>query len=283
MSIGKKAMLVGLSIKVWIARKYDKEISAEVAERHASDASVDAGRFNKNLLPGKAESYEEVLRISRKIRTFYYDQTLPWSKEGHRILTAANYLPFVEGIRKLRKDFDLAVERFVREYPVLREEARVLLNGMFRDEDYPSATEMPDKFDIEIETLPVPEAGDFRVEILEDDAESIRKEIEERMEKEMSAAHRDLVGRLLIAVKKIAERLSDPEGRIRDAIFENLTEIAEIAPRLNIFGDDRINEIAEEMKKLGSIVPDAVRENPVMRAEVALRAKEIENRIAGFL
>jgi hypothetical protein len=57
-SLCSRAMLCLLSISMWSARKYDREASEEIAQRHG--AQPDAGRYNKVLLP------KEALRRSRK-------------------------------------------------------------------------------------------------------------------------------------------------------------------------------------------------------------------------
>lgn len=112
-NLSTKAMLVGLAIRGWQARKYDRKISIEVAEQHA--ATPDAGRFNKHLLPGSAESYEAVHKKGRELRAFHYENTLPWSKEGQRILPAANFEDFSEGVRRFKREYAMLVEEFLRE------------------------------------------------------------------------------------------------------------------------------------------------------------------------
>ena len=53
-NLATKAMLVDLSIRAWNARKFDKKITKEVAQRHGTTEK--AGRYNKNLLPFDAPS-----------------------------------------------------------------------------------------------------------------------------------------------------------------------------------------------------------------------------------
>lgn len=274
MSLKEKSMLIGLTIRTWVARKYDAQISLEISEMHAK--TNDAGRFNKHLLPGKAESYEAVLKKGRELRSFYYENTLPWSKEGHRILPAANYQDFADGVRRMKREFDILVDNFLREYPLLKEDAKVLLNGMYRESDYPTMDEMPGKFGIDIEVLPLPDASDFRVTIADEEIGLIRKEIQERMEREFEAANRDLWMRLRIAVGNMIGRLSDPNGIFRDSLVDNLRDIVALIPKLNVTGDAKLAEIAETCsKELARYEPQTLREDMVIRAQVAAQAKEI--------
>jgi len=282
MSLKDKAMLVGLTIKAWVARKYDQAISLEISEMHAK--TNDAGRFNKHLLPGKAESYEAVLKKGRELRAFYYENTLPWSKEGHRILPAANYQDFADGVRRFKREYEILVQDFLREYPMLKEEAKVLLNGMYREADYPSMEDMVGKFGLELEVLPLPDADDFRVMIADNEVDGIRKEIHDRMAKEFDAANRDLWMRLRVAVGNMVGRLSDPNGIFRDSLVDNLRDIIDLVPKLNVTGDAKLTEITENCAKALAVhEPQTLRDNIVVRSQVAAQAKEIAQIMDAFM
>jgi hypothetical protein len=274
MSINDKAMLVGLTIHGWQARKYDRKISLEVSEQHTS--TTDAGRFNKHLLPGSAESYEAVHKKGRELRTFYYENTLPWSKDGQRILPTANYDDFSDGVRRLKREYNMLADEFVREYPLLKEDARVLLNGMFNEMDYPRTDEMRNRFAIEIETLPMPSADDFRVNLANEEVDRIKKQIEMRMKVELEKANKDLWNRLRNAVDNMVLRLSAPEGRFHDTLVSNLQQIVELIPRLNFTGDEDLQKVSDVcVSALTRHTAQELRENAETRAKVAAQAKEI--------
>lgn len=281
-NLSLKAMLVGLTIHGWQARKYDKKISAQVAEQH--NASADAGRFNKHLLPGAAKSYDAVHKKGRELRTFYYDNTLPWSKDGQRILPAANYEAFTEGVREFRRQYELLAEAFVREYPVLKADAKLLLNGMYLESDYPTEEDMREKFDIRLETLPMPAAGDFRVALRDEEVDRIQKEIETRLQKEIEAANRDLWSRLREAVDNMVLRLSNPDGKFHDTLVTNLQDVCELIPRLNMTGDQDLEKIRAKCEECLTVnQPQSLRDDPVVRATVAAQAREISHIMDAYM
>lgn len=271
--LAAKAVLVGLCIHGWQARKYDRKISEEVAQKHA--ATTDAGRFNKHLLPGGAESYDAVHKKGRELRTFYYENTLPWSKDGQRILPTANYDRFSEGVRKLRREYETLAREFVREYPVLKEDARLLLNGMFQESDYPQPSEMMEKFSIELETLPIPAASDFRVDLGNEEVARIQKEIQARLEREFANANKELWERLRVAVGNIVERLSSPNAKFHDTLISNLQDLVGLIPNLNVTGDENLEAVRQRCQALTAHSPDTLRSDTSIRAEVAKQAKEI--------
>lgn len=272
-NLSEKAVLVGLSIHGWQARKYDRKISAEVAEQHA--ATSDAGRFNKHLLPGGAESYDAVHKKGRELRSFYYENTLPWSKDGQRILPTKNYQTFSDGIRKMRREYETLAREFIREYPVLKEDARLLLNGMYKESDYPQPSEMMDKFSIVVETLPLPTASDFRVDLAKEEVDRIKKEIETRIENEFANANKDLWERLRVSVGNIVGRLSCPDSKFHDTLISNLTDLVNLIPNLNVTGDENLEAVRKRCEALTAHTPETLRTDTAVRADVAFQAKEI--------
>lgn len=273
-NLHQKAMLVGLAIHGWQARKYDRRISAEVSVAHA--ATQNAGRYNKHLLPQAAASYEAVHKKGREFRTFYYDNTLPWSKDGQRILPTKNYEQFAEGVRKFKREYKLLTEDFLREYPVLKEDARILLNGMFNESDYPQVEEMRGKFWIDLETLPFPTAEDFRVNLAGNEVDRIRREIEERVRMELDKAGKDLWNRLRTAVDNMILRLSSPESKFHDTLVGNIRDIVDLIPRLNFVEDANLEAVrAKCAETLVVHNPQVLREDVGVRSLVAAQAKEI--------
>ena len=280
-NLSNKAVLVGIAISGWQARKYDRKISAEVAEQHA--ATTDAGRFNKCLLPGGAESYDAVHKKGRELRTFYYENTLPWSKDGQRILPTANYEKFSTGVRAFRRDYEFLAREFVREYPILKEDARLLLNGMFLESDYPDPSAMMSKFSVTVEMLPLPSAADFRVDLGQSEVARIQSEIESRLKNEFANANKDLWDRLSVAVANIKGRLQVPDAKFHDTLISNLQDLVNLIPNLNVTGDANLDAMLKRCKALTVHSPNTLRNDTVTRAEVAQQAKEISDVMAAYM
>ena len=132
-----------------------------MADQHGAHQS--AGRYNKQLLRG-ADKLEELRTLAGQIRQYFYKITLPWSDEGY---------PSAAGELLLRADGPNAGVRGRRSsrawrsswpvYPQYIEQVRPELNGLFREEDYPSAEKLRNKFGVKLEVLPIPTGEDFRV------------------------------------------------------------------------------------------------------------------------
>ena len=66
-------------------------------------------------------------------------------------------------MREFEASFSQQVEEFLDVYPSYIEQVRPELNGLFREEDYPSADKLRKKFGVKLEVLPIPSGDDFRV------------------------------------------------------------------------------------------------------------------------
>lgn len=273
-SICNKAVMVSLSVSTWTARKYSKEITAKINADHG--ASGDAGRYNKSLLPGDAESYKALMRVAGYARTAHYSQTLAWSDEGWRLLPTANYQEYTDKLRSLTSDFETALESFLLDYPALVQQSRARLNGMYKDSDYPDVYDLRAKFRIGCEFSPVPTSGDFRLDLAGDTIAAIEQSVENRVKTATDLAVKDSWTRLKDCVEHIHGRLSDPKAIFRDSLIENARELTDILGRLNVTGDTGLELARRDVSnKLAQYEPDMLRSDATARAQVAQDAKSI--------
>lgn len=266
-----RAMLASLRISSWSARKYDKKVTAETNAAHGADS--DAGRYNKMLLPGDASSYKALTSHIAATRVLHYDQTLAWSDDGWRLLPVANFTKYTDKLRAARHTYDALLSDFLADYPALQQAARVKLNGMYRDEDYP--VNVAGKYDFGIEYNPVPAGGDFRVELSQDEIDIIATRTESRVKNAFEDAHKDAVKRLYDCVARIHERLAQPNAIFRDSLISNATELCDVLTRLNISGDVNLETLRRQTDSLATVQPDALRNDAVTRIQTANAAQGI--------
>ncbi len=279
--IHSRAMLVSLRLSTWTARKYDKRVTAEVNASHG--ASSDAGRFNKMLIPGDALSYKAIMQLAGSIRTQHYANTLAWSDEGWRLLPTANFTEYSSFVRKAQSEFNTLLEDFLTEYPALRESARVRLNGMYREEDYPTTSQIRHKFSVCLDYSPLPAKGDFRVDLPADEVQRIESECQAKVTDATHDAMQDCWRRLYDCVQHIHERMITPDAIFRDSLIHNARELCDMLTRLNVTGDANLEAMRAEIEdSLVSNDPDTLRENDSLRNDTATLAEDIMSRMAGY-
>lgn len=285
-SLSSRAMLCSLSISMWSARKHDPDASQEIAQRHG--AQSDAGRYHKVLLPKAALG--EIQKIVSEARQEHYFMTLPWDDNGYRVLPAAAYMDHAEKMRELSSRFEPAVEALATQFKKLVEEAKVRLGGLFRPEDYPSPEELRLKFSFETKVMPLPDAGDFRVTLGDEEKERIKRQITVAVEASLQVASRELWQRLYEAVSHMAERLQayktteeGVEHPFRNSVVTNLVKLVDVLPRLNVTGDPELERLAAQVRDSLLVDPQELRKSEPLRTEIAKEATAIAAKMAVFM
>ena len=287
MDLNRDAMLVGLRITAWSGRLYDREASDHVAVHH--DASASAGRYNKRLLPKAA--FAALTATMSEARTRHYANSLPWDDKGSRLLTVANYEHYTELMDGLRERVVRQRARFIEDYDDYVGQARLDLGKLFRIEDYPSKETLQDKFSIRYRITPVPDADHFIAKLASDDTDRVKRDIERHVEEQFHDAVGDLYRRLAEAVERVSERLNEDENGkplvFRDTMISNIRDLVDVVPRLNIFGDDRLARLCEQVKdRIAGVEPDSLRPSktfdPVARAHVKRDADALMEQFAGY-
>jgi hypothetical protein len=280
-SIHARAMLVSLRLSTWTARKYDKAISNKVAAEH--NATSDAGRYNKMLLPGDCASYKALMQHVGSVRTAHYANTLAWADDGFRLLPTANFMEHSTMARQWRATFNDLKREFLSEYPMLREQARVRLNGMYKDEDYPTVSQIEGKFGIYLDYCPLPAKGDFRVDLPADAIADIEATVTDRITRATSEAMNDAWKRLHDTVKHIFEKTVQPDAIFRDSLIYNARELCDTLSRMNVTGDANLEAFRTEVESyLTASDPDTLRDNDKVREDTATLAEDILTRMSAF-
>jgi hypothetical protein len=207
-SLSSSAMLVELSIGTWTARKLDKQVTDEV--NVSKRASSQASRVNKNLLPG-VEHLDNITKYASSVRNWMYTQTLPWSDFGARLIPTATFFEFKQEIDKHEAEFHRLVDEFITEYPNLISMQAFKLGDMFDRREYPTADEIKAKFKFHVSYMPVPDAGDFRVDIGNEAVAQLREHYAQDYKAKIDEAMSDVRKRLLDNLTHLSERLTDKE------------------------------------------------------------------------
>lgn len=283
MNITTKAMLIRFSAQQWSARKLDRKATKEVADKH--NTTTDAGRYNKNLLAGFDAPLVAIAKTVNAARTYHYENTLPWSDDGGaRILPSAHYLDYCANMRAHRAKFDAAVNAFCEQYPQLKESARVTLNGLFNPSEYPDTEAIRRKFGFDFSVMPLPDAGDFRVTLSDDEVARVRADIEDRANKAIADAMRDLWQRLYECVQAMRDKLSTQDAVFRDSLVQNLRDLCALLPKLNLTNDSTLDELRTQAERdLCDFEPQTLRNDMHARQLVADKAAQMMSIMSAYM
>jgi hypothetical protein len=279
-TITSRVMLASISISVWGARRFDSKVTEEVEAAHRTKG---IGRFNKRLLPEYCPSYKEVVSIASRFRTHFYDNTLEYEQRGSRLVPTRVYMALAERCRQYKEEFELAVSVFLTDYDNLKAQARIELNGLFNEADYPTVDLLRTKFGVKMSVLPFPDASQFGIDFPPDVLAEIRTDIDEHVRRSIEMANRDLVGRLYEAVKHMAERLSG-SANVRLDVAAQVKDLCVLLPKLNFTDDPHLNHLlVQTQTHLANYSGAELKDSQFLRDQVADKASEIEHLMASFM
>ena len=180
--------------------------------------------------------------------------------------------------------FNCAVDQFCGEYPELRESAKLHLNGLYRDLDYPDVERVRGKFAFAVSFQPVPTSGDLRVDIDHAHLEAIKEQIQGASDKRLREACGDLWRRLYDAVGHLCAKLKDPKGQFKNSTVENISELCGLLPKLNLTADPELDRMVREVQsKIAGATAEELRINPRVRETVANDSSAILSAMGAFM
>lgn len=276
-SILTKAVLCKVSISMFNPKRTDSKITNEVL--HEKNAKRNAGIWMKNIIDPKA--LDPITRLASKSRQVHYKFTLPWGNDAWRILSNKIFLDYQKELTDCKKEFKDQVNIFIANWDTFVEQAKVSLNTMFNPLEYPALNTLRNSFDFAIDFCPLPDDGDFRVELAQNDIDEMKENLNERMKKAQEDATRDLWIRLQQPIACIVEKLSDSEAIFRDSLIENVKEIITLIPKINIEDNPLLNSFANECNVLIKD-PQLLRDDKQEREKTALKAQELLEKLKGY-
>lgn len=276
--ITEKAILATLNMGQYTGKKQDKKAERSV---ESTFNAHDAGTYRKATIA--QESLRGVSTLANEIRTYFYTHTLPWTDEGKRLKGMTDYLEFTSQLRQYEALFNQKADEFTANYPDLIEEARNRLNGLFNPKDYPTPEAIREKFYFDVHFDPIPEEGDIRVNIQQDELDKLNADLETRKATAIAQAMKDPYIRLHDAIRHAQERLSDPKAIFRDSLIDNIVDLLKILPTLNVTDDPTLEALRKEAsERLTKYNPDTLREYQTARTEIADNASDLLRKMKGL-
>lgn len=266
-SISSSAMLVELNISVWTGRKFDKGVSQEIDTQ--KQTTTRAGNYSKRLFADEP-IFDAIQKYAGNSRTYHYHATMPWSDSGLRLLTTTMFFDYQKEITGMEMEFNRLVEQFVNQYDKLVLQAQMKLGALFNPDDYPHVDTVRDKFRFSVKFAPVPEVGDWRVNVGNEAQEMLKESYAEYYQANLEQAYADVWERTHEALKRMSEKLSGDKKQIfRDTLVGNVQEMIDLLDKFNITGDAKMKQAKVKMESaLSGITPDALREDDALRHDV---------------
>lgn len=262
-------MLVELSISTWTGRKKDKRASEDVTSMNHAAAGVAA--VNKKLLGDCAELIA-VQKFTANLRNAHYAMTMPWSDTGLRLLPTTQYFKYHQQMTALQQEYERLVALFLSAYDWEIMQAQTKLGDLFIRDEYPTTESLHNKFSFRLTYIPLPDAGDWRINIQNDAMDELKAHYENYYSTQLGQAMNDVWRRTYDALSRMSERLdyADHEQKkvFRDSLVDNVAEMIELLRVCNVANDVQMAAMADNLEEaMRGVTPDALREDEWLRRE----------------
>jgi hypothetical protein len=279
MSISSSAVLVELNISVWPASKIDREVTSQVNAN--ASAHKDASQTKKNLFAGTSLR-ADIEKFAARVRLYNNQHTLPWADKGERMLPTKLFMDYKQTMNGYERTFEMLCDNFFDEYETLVRDAQVNLGSLYKAEDYPPLEEVRKKFSFRRSVKPLPEAGDFRLDIPAHDLEEMKAAYENQYSEKLAEAMRTPWERLhevVLSMSKKLEDSGDAKKRYHDSLISNPLELCELLTKLNVTNDPKLEDARRqvELAMLGTNIEE-VKEDATVREDLKSKVDAILDR-----
>jgi len=276
--ITQKAMLCRLRIGMWGAEKLDRKLTAEITTQ--KKAKSNAARVTKTLY--ESPFLNEYRTLAGATRQYARDLTMPWDDNATRLLPVAMFDDYSQGIQPLLSALDDAKEAVFDDFKDCQTREQARMGDMYNPADFPSVEAIQGKFYHDTQFWPIPSAGDWRVDMDTQRMAEIESSTENMVNQRLESAMGDLWERTYERVKKLWENLSK-EDRYYDSHLDNLTELVEMLPDMNLTADPRLSKLAEDLRlNLCTKSMDDFRKDIGARGDAIKASRDAMTTIEGF-
>lgn len=282
MSITSSAVLVEMNISVWTANKLDKGATDAVLLSNGATVA-DAAQVRKNLMAGTTLR-KQIADYAAGCRLWHNTRTLPWSDKGPRILPTSLFMEYKQELNVRRDTFMRMTDEFRVNYPALIQTSANYMGALHNPDDYPSVDEVMNKFGFKVVFSPVPESGDFRLDIPQQELVEVKQSYDDAFDTRLAEAMRtpwEQLHKMLVGMSdKLTEGDEETKRRWHDTFLTNAQEMCGMLTHLNITKDPKLEAARRQLETalVGQDIDD-IKENEGTRAD--LKAK-LDNILSGF-
>ena len=147
------------------------------------------------------------------------------------------------------------------------------LGDLFDANDYPDADAVRAKFGYRMVFSPVPDAGDFRIDLPVQEMNAMKAQYEANANERVETAMREQWGKLHDMVARMSEKLEEPEGedkrRWHDTFITNAQEMCGMLTHLNVTKDPTLEEARRGLERaIAGVDIDEIKESLDVREDV---------------
>jgi len=282
-TLSGSAMLLDLHISTYTGRKQDKATAEEV--NTAKNAkSKKASSVYKSLFADDAD-LEAIVAYGGRVRSWLYDVTLPWSDGGTRLVPTSKFFDISHELNQHEQEFFKLVQRFLNNYTTKVSAQAFRLGKLFSAVEYPSAGEIQNKFGFTFVFTPVPQAGDFRVDLPAEALAQVEANFEQAVSKRVQSVMQEPWDRLYKEVSHIKDKMIDKEDgkpqKLYQSMLDNALSLCETLKSLNIMNDPDLEAARRALElSLTNVDIKSLRQSSEVREAIKVKMQDLTDKFS---
>lgn len=291
-SIANRAMKAVFHRGVGAARRIRDEVAEEAVKKQFGD---EGQIVTRKLFANKASAIYKRNQVANEMYAFHMKHTLPHGDDGSRLLPNAVYFEYVQQMGVFEQQLYALDKQILNTYDQLVKEdvafrvAALIAQGkpapILLEAEYPDLQQIKGYLYAEWHLEPIATANDFRYQV----DPAIVERLNGRLKQMEDDLRFEFVRRLADPMKRFIEKLSvgiGEQGSIfRDSMIENLHELTQLLPKLNVNDDPRVQELiggVESVIKPYVFAPDVLRQSPAAREVARDKMKALLEKLDGY-
>jgi hypothetical protein len=287
--IRTSALLVDLTITEWSGKK--KDVDASEAVTRQNQAVDNAAKVIKDLLP-KSKELKELHKYVAQVRKAHIQKTMAWSGRGKRLIPTALLPDYKKWEGETKAEFRKLVDKFISTYEFELKKVHIELGSLYDPADYDTKEEVAACFTIIFDYDPVPESGDFRVDVGKEALAELQASCDNAYTRAVQTATADLWKRLHRPLSNMIAQLKednfdgtvkgfkkngDPkEAGFKETLVPNVLDILKMMKVCN-WSDDPVmdNAIRSLEANLKGVSSGMLKGNTATRQKVRNTAEQV--------
>jgi hypothetical protein len=248
-------------------RKADKNLI------ETGNTQKDSLNVSKRLF--ECDSYHAIHKADGKVKGWLLDRAIQidLGYNGVYILPLALLGEVDDRLTQIKKDRELLVDAFLKDYDEEREKARFRLGDQFKEQDYPAKENARSAFRMSWRYVQFKVPEKLPPEVLKRE----RAALEASMKDTELSVKLALREGMLQLVNHLADKLTPSEGGdkkvFRDSAVENLVEFLELLEKRDITNDEELRALSSKAKTIiGSATADDLRKAPAKNKRLVATA-----------
>jgi hypothetical protein len=223
---------------------------------------------------------KKIADYASRARLYHNQTTLAWADKGARLLPTSLFMDYKTNMNVWQGNINNMIGNFLNEYDFLVDQAKAHMGTLFNADDYPTKEELRDKFGFKLVFTPIPESGDFRLDIPKQDIAELSSQYDEAFNSRLGDAMSEAWGKLHTMLTYMSDKLTtetdDDKKRYHDSLITNAQELCGLLTHLNITKDPKLEEARRslELTMMGLAIED-ITEQVSVRNDVKARVDDI--------